>query len=115
MTRQAQPMKLLCIDDDPDDFMFFEEAVKGPQWACECIHAKDGLKALAILETLLPDLIFLDNNMPSMNGLETCAVSVKTKRSTVFLSTCSQLTLHTVIVKPFKTWCQWMPDQAWIV
>jgi CheY-like chemotaxis protein len=64
-------MKLLCIDDDPDDFMLFEAAVKLCDTAFQCIHASDGLHALTMLDTLLPDLIFLDNNMPYMNGKET--------------------------------------------
>lgn len=63
-------MKILCIDDDPDDFCLLKEAARlySP---CECIHASDGTQGLIMLRASRPDLILLDNNMPMMNGYET--------------------------------------------
>jgi len=60
--------------------MLFEEAVKLHNIACECIYASDGLNALALLDTLEPDVIFLDNNMPYMNGKETLR-SIRNKKA----------------------------------
>jgi CheY-like chemotaxis protein len=36
----------------------------------ELIKANDGQEALTLLKTIMPDHIFLDINMPIMNGLE---------------------------------------------
>jgi CheY-like chemotaxis protein len=64
-------MTLLFIDDDPDDFIFFKEAVAHCGLPCTCLHADNGLTALTVLDRLRPDIIFLDNNMPLLNGHET--------------------------------------------
>lgn len=59
------------IDDDPDDQLFFRDALKeiGEPFICET--ANNGLEALKKLsEMVTPDLIFLDLNMPLMNGFE---------------------------------------------
>lgn len=66
-----QKKVLLCIDDDPDDFLLLREAVKHCYPECECVYAQDGIKALDLLQSLTPDLIFVDNNMPRMSGKET--------------------------------------------
>lgn len=63
--------RILLVDDHPmmrrgirqmleleDDFIIVGEA-------------NHGAEALALLDSLQPDLILLDNNMPQMNGLET--------------------------------------------
>jgi CheY-like chemotaxis protein len=62
---------LLYIDDDPEDMEFFREAVKLIDPSCLCVGARNGVEALKLLSTLTPDLIFLDINMPVMDGKET--------------------------------------------
>lgn len=67
-------MTLLYIDDDAEDVELFCEAIKNihPSYLCLVAHnAKDGLH---ILETLIPDVIFLDINMPVMNGKDALQV-----------------------------------------
>lgn len=64
-------MTLLCIDDDPDDIEIFCEVMKEINPLCICIGAKNGKEALDILNNLKPDMVFLDVNMPVMNGRET--------------------------------------------
>src|SRR5688500_879847 len=63
-------MTILYIDDDSDDREFFREAVRYIDPAITCYTAKDGAQGLNELEEMImmPDFIFLDVNMPIMNG-----------------------------------------------
>ena len=63
-------MTLLYIDDDPEDREFFSEAVRHIDPAITCHTAKDGAEGLKDLDDMIvmPDFIFLDVNMPVMNG-----------------------------------------------
>lgn len=62
----------LLIDDDLEDQEIFKIALNGIQPTVECSFAQDGVEALHFLEKTqpLPDIIFLDINMPKMNGKE---------------------------------------------
>lgn len=64
-------MLLLCIDDDPDDVDLFLDAVRIIDPAHTCVPAFNGREGVALLESMQPDRIFLDINMPEMNGTET--------------------------------------------
>lgn len=63
---------ILLIDDDQDDTQFFVEAVQAVNKEAVCLTSENPVKALKELETTeqLPDIIFLDYNMPAVNGLE---------------------------------------------
>lgn len=66
-------------DDDEDDRMLFSEALVEINPSFECIMAKNGEEALFLLNAglfELPDYIFLDLNMPLMNGLQ-CLAEIK--------------------------------------
>jgi CheY-like chemotaxis protein len=65
-------MTILLIDDDEDDRDIFKEAISVVQPQVHCMAARDGEEGLALLEelTILPDYIFLDVNMPVMDGKE---------------------------------------------
>ena len=73
---------LLIVDDDRDDRYFFRNAVTEIDPAFECREAHDGLEALTQLRNskILPDFIFLDLNMPEMNGKQCLAELKKDKR-----------------------------------
>lgn len=60
------------IDDDQDDTQFFVKAVQAVNKEAVCLTSENPVKALKELETTeqLPDIIFLDYNMPAVNGLE---------------------------------------------
>ncbi|MBN7811821.1 response regulator [Algoriphagus sp. H41] len=67
----ADNKSFLLVDDDEDDRDFFREAVSEIYPAILVQEATDGVHALEVLHltTLpLPDIIFLDLNMPRMNG-----------------------------------------------
>ena len=70
---------ILIVDDDEDDREMFCEAVNEVSKAITCIHATDGLAALEILSHKNKqafDLIFLDLNMPGLNGKQ-CLAEIK--------------------------------------
>ncbi|WP_462219192.1 response regulator [Ferruginibacter sp.] len=70
-------------DDDPDDQELFIEALKGIDKFCKCVTAFNGQEALQILlkgMLTLPDFIFLDLNMPRMNGKQ-CLAEIKKDRT----------------------------------
>src|SRR5688572_28043504 len=64
-------MTILYVEDDPSDREFFKEAINAiaPRSACHVVN--DASEALDYLnETKAnPDLIFLDINLPGMNGI----------------------------------------------
>jgi CheY-like chemotaxis protein len=65
-------MTLLCIDDDLEDVELFCEAINTIDSNCICLFASDGKRGLEMLNrSLRPDFIFLDINMPLMNGQQT--------------------------------------------
>jgi CheY-like chemotaxis protein len=64
-------LTLLCVDDDPDDVELFFEAARLLDSGLTCVKASNGYEALSILSSVRPDYIFLDINMPLMNGKET--------------------------------------------
>jgi CheY-like chemotaxis protein len=62
-------MTILYVDDDPDDRQLFIEAVQTMDDQIACVTARDGVEALEYLQKNdLPDVVFLDINMPLMDG-----------------------------------------------
>jgi CheY-like chemotaxis protein len=85
---------LMIVDNDFDDRYFFRNAVKEIGREYECIQAGHGVEALEKLRTSdqLPDIIFLDLNMPLMNGwkcLEELKRDEKLERIPVIIYTTS--------------------------
>ncbi|WP_301922697.1 response regulator [Ferruginibacter sp.] len=68
---------ILMVDDDEDDQMLFKEALKQVNGLVKCEVAFNGAEALEKLKiNPVPDIIFLDLNMPVMNGFE-CLRAIK--------------------------------------
>lgn len=63
---------ILYVDDDPDDTEVFQDAVSAVAPKRKCIISRNGKDALTILRAgILPSYIFLDINMPLLNGHQT--------------------------------------------
>jgi CheY-like chemotaxis protein len=64
------PISIMIIDDDEDDLFLFSSAVEDFYPGIHCIKAEAVDNALLILrnEAVKPDFIFLDLNMPRVNG-----------------------------------------------
>jgi len=79
MNSEKLARKILLVDDDADDRKYFMEAVYEIDPSIECLTAKDGQQALALLQESdgsLPDYIFLDLRIPKINGRQ-CLLRIK--------------------------------------
>ncbi len=72
---------LLLIDDDPDEFDFFLDAINKIPGLFDCSYAVSASAALDLLDELTPDFIFIDMNMPKINGLECIMLLNETKKA----------------------------------
>ena len=65
-------MTILLVDDDEDDHDVFREAISIVKPDCNFLWARDGTLGLEMLrdKNRRPDYIFLDINMPKMDGKE---------------------------------------------
>jgi CheY-like chemotaxis protein len=72
-------IRLLLADDDYDDCLFFEEALEELPLSVQLTTVNDGEQLMQHLEEesqKLPNILFLDLNMPRKNGME-CLVEIK--------------------------------------
>ncbi len=72
-------MQCLLVDDDLDDQEVFLMTLEKINKNIKCLTANNGVEALSLLSTqnsFVPDYIFLDVNMPKMNGIE-CLKNIK--------------------------------------
>jgi CheY-like chemotaxis protein len=70
---------VLLIDDDIDDQEIFSLALSRADQSAECICSNDALQALEKIGSdsdFIPDYIFVDMNMPRMNGTQ-CLSEIK--------------------------------------
>lgn len=63
---------ILLVDDDEDDQLIFRDALTEVSNDLQCIAAGNGQEAFELLDEqeYLPGIVFLDLNMPFMNGFE---------------------------------------------
>ena len=67
--RPEVPMKILLVDDDPR-IRALVSLTLGKQYTI--LEAEDGIKGLEMAGVELPDMMFLDVEMPGLNGFEVC-------------------------------------------
>ncbi|GAB4569667.1 MAG: hypothetical protein Kow0077_02580 [Anaerolineae bacterium] len=72
-------MRILVADDNVDNLQLLEDILLGRGYTP--VLADDGQTALDLAQTLRPDLIILDINMPGMSGFDVCA-ALKTNPET---------------------------------
>lgn len=73
------PLKILLADDDRDDRFFFDKALKALPIPTQLITVENGEQLMNYLtenSEKLPDVLFLDLNMPRKNGAE-CLSEIK--------------------------------------
>jgi CheY-like chemotaxis protein len=85
---------ILLIEDDPEDIEIFTDVLQTITDKVVLTTIEDGQTALKILKEgdLFPDIIFLDLNVPYMNGLE-----VLTKIKTLPLLRNIPIVVHTAV------------------
>ena len=73
-----KPRNIFLVEDDEDDQQFFIEAIKKIDTSIVLNISKNGVEALTKLNNMdeLPDVIFMDINMPLMNGFA-CLTELK--------------------------------------
>ena len=78
ITRQGAPIAILLVDDDSDCRMLIRDAIEGCKLNNEIHEVSNGVEAIEFLtragahrDAPRPGLIYLDIEMPGMNGLET--------------------------------------------
>jgi CheY-like chemotaxis protein len=62
--------RLLLVDDDEEEFELFLSAVKEISKDVEVIHAAGCGDILSILSADQPEIVFLDINMPTVDGID---------------------------------------------
>jgi len=77
---KSSPIEILLVDDDPGDVLLAMEAFKTAKVLNNVSVVEDGVEAMAFLrrqgkyaQSLFPDLILLDLNMPRKDGREVLA------------------------------------------
>jgi CheY-like chemotaxis protein len=76
---KLKPHYIVLADDDIDDCNFFKKALEELKLSTDLTIVHDGeqlMDYLAINSEFLPDVIFLDLNMPRKNGFE-CLIEIK--------------------------------------
>ncbi|GAA0878831.1 response regulator [Algoriphagus jejuensis] len=74
-----EKFNILLADDDPDDRMFFQDALDELSIQATLSEVTNGSDLMKFLENnlnKLPDVLFLDLNMPSKSGME-CLSEIK--------------------------------------
>lgn len=80
MSRQARPVKILLVEDNPGDVRLTQEALKEGRVHNELAVVSDGVEAMAYIrqegkysDVGRPDLVLLDLNLPKKDGREVLA------------------------------------------
>jgi CheY-like chemotaxis protein len=122
MGQPAAPLQILLVEDNPVDVFMTGEALKRWKISNSLHVAQDGQEALDFLhrrgayaEAERPDLIFLDLNLPKINGIEVLSeisqhedlstitvVVVTTSSAESDRKTCVDLGAKHYIVKPLE-------------
>ena len=80
MTQSDQPIQILLVEDNPGDARLAVEALTEGEINNNISVVQDGVEAVSFLRdenNPRPHLIFLDLNLPKMNGKEVLAVIKK--------------------------------------
>lgn len=96
--------QVFLADDDADDRLLFEEAIQEVTDNVHLTSVENGEQLMHVLENSdepVPEMIFLDINMPMKNGLE-CLTELKKDKKfqnipvVIFSTSCQQETIDSV-------------------
>ena len=79
-------LKAIIIDNEPDSIFILKNMLEGHQNIDILAEAESGQKAIELIETLNPDLIFLDVEMPGLTGFEVLKAFDKPKFKVIFVT-----------------------------
>ncbi len=106
---------IVIADDDSDDTYLFREAITQLKETLTVSVVENGEKLIHFLDRNIPDLIFLDLNMPVMNGQE-CLQAIRsdqkleavpviiysTSSNPLFIEQCYAYGANYYVVKPYS-------------
>jgi chemotaxis response regulator CheB len=72
----------LIVDDEPNARAYIENLVSENNALQLCGTCVSGNEALRFCETIAPEIIFLDIQMPNINGIETARALLRKKATT---------------------------------
>lgn len=81
LIKKQLPVNILLAEDDEDDLFFFTDAITSILTNINLktvVNGLDLIKAIEKPSAQDPDIIFLDLNMPRMNGIE-CLTKIRSK------------------------------------
>ena len=90
---------VLLIDDDIEDHELFISLLKEYDPAFKVISAMNGKQGMELIERKKPGIVFLDINMPGMNGMEVLR-KIKSKDSLKDIPVCMYSTSDGFNSKP---------------
>ena len=84
MEKHLNGVKIMIADDDEDDCLFFMDALGELNVSASTACVSNGAELMDVLSRVsfesLPDILFLDLNMPLKNGLE-CLVEIRNNKT----------------------------------
>jgi CheY-like chemotaxis protein len=112
---QAKPYRIVLADDDEDDREIFRLALNELNLPVDVVYKENGSQLIKYLVDETPDVIFLDLNMPLVNGFECLkiirnntvlqqipVIILSTSSGTMDIDKCYQMGANYYIVKPFS-------------
>lgn len=76
MQANLSKTNVLLAEDDRDDVLIFELALEKLPIRVELRNAEDGEKLFVLLKEMIPDILFLDINLPCKDGVA-CIVEIR--------------------------------------
>src|SRR5215831_5142809 len=107
---RSEGLSILVADDEAPARQRIIDLLRRDSQVAAIIEASDGLSAVEIIQNQRPDLVFLDVQMPELNGLEVIAeVGAERMPLTVFVTAYDQHAIRAFeanaldyLLKPFS-------------
>ncbi len=110
---------IMLIDDDPDEFELFQNALSKLPGLFEFGYAVSAPAAFSLLKDVTPDFFFVDMNMPAINGLECITMLKKNEevadKPAFIYTTGYDLSLHKKALQHGAAGCIRKPNQPRIL